>query len=332
MNKFKKIGRLYAVAKLIGIFLILFAIVAVYVLININIDSTSMLKTYMSLSTSQYNSNIDRKYSFVSSYTAVTGDIQLAMAMGYTEDQAKVMASYGTPSDYMSAGSYAGTGFDFAGTIREQAEQLKTNPAYNNAHYQNKLVVVNINGRDFAYESQSSGAWSSYAPDSSTVSGAGCFWYASCAMVGAIKGEVYTIEQMCADNGTPVVTDSYGMFVPAVSSSYPFDDLGGSVPRLNQILSNGGTGASATEVLSIDWSKLSSGHCGYIIYATSDSGSSTMLYSTGGAGAHWTAVVGISNYGNAIVLCNGSRGGGSSGTEVPIDQFASLKYIYEVTW
>lgn len=325
-----KLAKYYRMFQLAKIIFAVLSVVATYLLISIGIDSAKILKTYMSMSTTQRDSNVDRKYTFVSSYTMVTGDIQFALGMGYTEEQAERFKNGGGDTDTKPPGTdWSG----LTGNVAEQANKLKTQAGYNNSYYSSYLRIVTVNGRDFAYESQSGAAWGTYKPNEKTVTGAGCFWYASCAAVGAIKNSVYTIEQMCSDLGHPVVADGNGVFRPATSGDYAFDSLAGSPTRLQKILDAAGTGATVKTVSTVDKNKLSAGRTIYVIYATGAAGSSTKLYnSSNDAKAHWTTVIGVTDTGNASVLCNSSRGGGESGTEIEFKEFNSLAICYEVTW
>lgn len=61
------------------------------------------------------------------------------------------------------------------GDIQNQINELQTDSKYNTSHYSKMLRTQEYNGVTYAYESQSSGAWSSYKPSQSTMTSAGFF-------------------------------------------------------------------------------------------------------------------------------------------------------------
>lgn len=302
-----------AIIKIIGILMV---IMVAYLIIDFG-NASSIIDKYESLKPNS-NSGFSKSLQFLETYTKSTGDVTLALSKGMSEEEANEIASGGTLQN--GGAPLFDTQFKSA-DLRSQIEMLTTDTGYNNTYYESKLKLYTVGNTTFAWESQSNGAWSSFKPSSATMAGKGCFYYACSALVGAKLGKVYTIEQCLTDLGGIVTTDSGGTFVV---NPTPISDLNGSINQLNKILQKSGIGASATSVSGIDSSKLSNGEAMYIIYATKDVGSSKELYSPGGEGAHWTAVVGVEN-GSYIVLGNGDRS-----VLQPPGEFNDLKYIFEV--
>lgn len=298
-----------------------FIIICIYLMVGSG-DSASILKSYDAVKPDS-TSGFSKQLQFLQSYTQTTQDTSLAQAVGMSKEDAEELASGSELLNEAGDGTTDTSNFS-ALSLSDQVEALKTDSTYNNSYYSRYLKQATIDGHDFVWESQpgkNEGAWLGYAPGTDSVAKSGCFLYASAALVGAEMGKVYTIENMITDLGGTVTVDSSGVF--RVSNS-PLTNIGGDLSKLNKILSSSGCGKTATSVSSIDESKLRNGTM-YVIYATKANGSSTKLYSTGGQGMHWTAVVGVSSSGKYIVLGNGSRG-----TEIDASEFYNLKYIWEV--
>jgi hypothetical protein len=296
------------------ILLIAFIILTVYLLIDSG-SHGDLIKSYDAVKPDS-TAGFSKTLQFLKTYTQTTGDLSVAMATGMSSEDAEELANGNNNNNSNNNNNFSTL------SLAEQVTALKTESGYNNSYYTNYLKQVSIDGHDYVWESQRTGAWSSFAPNGDSVASAGCFLYASAALVGAEMGRVYTIENLLTDLGGTVTTDASGMFT--VSNS-PISRVGGDISTLNRILSSSGCGKTATTVSSIDGNKLANGTM-YLIYATRANGSSTNLYSTSSSwGAHWTAVVGVSSSSKYIVLCNGSR-------EIEWDssEFHDLKYIWEV--
>lgn len=297
--------------KVLWVFVIVLVPIMFYLIIDVG-SAGEIFKLYESMKPDS-SSNYSKSMIFLSSYTRETGDTSLAVSVGIPEDEVWSVLPNGDQSTPFN-NHFNSQAFD------EQVRLLKEDRSYNNSYYSTMLIVKEVDGVKYAYENQTTGAWTSYSPGSSSMSGYGCFYYASAALVGAEKGSVYTIEQLLTDLGGTVTVNSNGSFVVNPS---PISNLNGSIGQLNTILNAAGTGKSASVVNSIDESKLASGTM-YIIYATAAAGSSTNLYNPNSAGMHWTAVVGVSGN-DYIVLGNGGRGHLINKTE-----FYSLAHIFEV--
>lgn len=316
---------------LVTIFTIIFCILLVYMIVDFGGDAKDILSMYKVVDGSK--DEFPKQLQFMKEYIRVTGDISIALNTGLTPEEVEYIMgdedSGWSPGGGSGGGSGEGNSGNFDSnftslSLSEQLNKLKENEGFNNIHYKKMLNKVTIDNHDFAYETQSDseGGWTSFKPSDYTMGKAGCFYYASAALVGAIKGQVYTVEQVLKDLGCNVTWDSNGVF--KVNNNRNVSSLAGSPTKLNQILTAAGTGKSATAVPSIDPSKLANGTM-YLIYATKETRSSTKLYSSSSRfGSHWTAVVGISD-GQYIVLCNGKRG-----TLIDSSEFYNLKCIYEV--
>lgn len=294
-----------------------FIVICIYLMIGSG-SSMSILKSYDAVKPDS-TSGFSKQLQFVESYTRVTQDTTLAQRLGISEEDAEAMAQGSTTQGGNGIGDYSNFG---TLSLSDQVSKLqKQDGGFNYTYYQKYLKSYNYNNHEFVWESQSGEAWNSFKPSSASMRGAGCFFYATAALVGAENGKVYTIENLLTDLGGTVSYDASGVFI--VTNS-PISDLDGSIDLLNKILSKSGCGKTAKVVSSIDESKLANGAM-YLIYATKKAGSSTNLYSVNGAGSHWTAVVGITKEGKYIVLGNGDRS-----VELDSSSFNSLAHIFEV--
>lgn len=304
------------------VIVLIFIITCVYLMVG-SVSSKGILKSYNAVKPDS-SSGFSKTLLFLQSYTQSTGDTSLAIKKGMSEEDAKEIANGGTVVD---SGDGNTTGVDYSNfstlSLSDQISELqKSNGGFNYTYYKNYLNTYTYNNHEFVWETQSaSGPWGSFTPNSKSMGEAGCFFYASAALVGAEKGKVYTVENLLTDLGATVSYDASGVFI--VNNS-PLKTLDGSVDLLNKILSNSGCGKTVKDVSSIDESKLANGTM-YIIHATKKTGSSTKLYSTSGAGMHWTAIVGITKDGKYMVLGNGKRG-----VEIDSSNFSNLNHIYEV--
>lgn len=305
------------------VIVLVFVVTSVYLMIG-SASSKSILKSYNTVKPDS-SSGFSKTLLFLQSYTQATGDTSLAIKKGMSEEDAEEIAKGGTANDAGDGNNNTGVDHSNFGalSLSDQISELqKSDGGFNYTYYKNYLKTYTYDSHEFVWESQSaSGPWGSFTPKSKSLGKAGCFFYASAALVGAEKGKVYTVENLLTDLGATVSYDASGVFV--VNNS-PIKDLSGSVGLLNKILSSSECGKTAKDVSSIDSSKLVNGTM-YIIHAKGSVGSSTKLYSTGGAGEHWTAVVGITKDGKYLVLGNGSRG-----VEIDSSNFNKLNHIYEV--
>lgn len=305
------------------VIVLIFIVTSVYLMIG-SASSKSILIAYNAVKPDSA-SDFSKTLLFLQSYTQTTGDTSLAIKKGMSEEDAEEIAKGGTANDPGDGSTTAGVDNSNFGalSLSDQISELqKSDGGFNYTYYKNYLKTYTYDNHEFVWESQSaSGPWGSFTPKSKSLGKAGCFFYATAALVGAEKGKVYTIENLLTDLGATVSYDASGVFV--VNNS-PIKDLSGSVGLLNKILSNSGCGKTAKDVSSINESKLANGTM-YIIHAKGSIGSSTKLYSTGGDGEHWTAVVGITKDGKYLVLGNGSRG-----VEIDSSNFNKLNHIYEV--
>lgn len=305
------------------VIVLIFTVTSVYLMIG-SASSKSILIAYNAVKPDSA-SGFSKTLLFLQSYTQITGDTSLAIKKGMSEEDAEEIAKGETANNAGDGNTNASVDHSNFGTLSlsDQISELqKPDGGLNYTYYKKYLKTYTYDNHEFVYESQvSTGPWGSFVPKSKSMGKAGCFFYASAALVGAEKGKVYTVENLLTDLGATVSYDTSGVFV--VNNS-PIKDLSGSVDLLNKILSSSGCGKTAKDVSSINESKLANGTM-YIIHAKGSVGSSTELYSTGGAGEHWTAVVGITKDGKYIVLCNGDRG-----AEIDSSNFSKLNHIYEV--
>ena len=86
----KKITRI-----VIAVIAIAIVVMCVYLLLPIGDAGRAVTDIYDSLTNNSSVNMVNRKHSFVSSYTYTTGDITLAMKMGYTKEQAEVLTGGG---------------------------------------------------------------------------------------------------------------------------------------------------------------------------------------------------------------------------------------------
>lgn len=224
------------------------------------------------------------------------------------------------------------------GDVAQVVNAYKTDSRYFNAYYSEKIQSVDIGGHTFAWDVQSSNgvaAWANYTPDESTMAGAGCFFYATAALIGAKQGTYYSLEQMVTNAGG-VVTVEGDVFKVANS---PWPNLAGSDTRLRQLLQQAGLNATVENVtpyksdgsINLDNAGLADGSVMYIQYqkadpATTSNPQLSSYHSDGNYFNHWTATVGTYN-GKYIVLGNGSRD-----SLVTSSAYHDIVYLYKVTF
>lgn len=318
------------------------------------------VKLYVSL-TPNARTGFDVGMRFIETYTRTTGDTTLALNKGVSEDTAKKWAENEDKINISLDSSYKVSG-DLSNLNLDEKYKVLTGAAsdgnlHNTTYYKQRLKKVTIDGHDYVFEQQGGVegdvGWGNYCINEEkkwvSVSQAGCFMYATAAAVGAIKEDVYTVEDLF--NQTPkgiVVYGEDGMFnvVSEQNRNVRLEDYGdccGTPDRLKLFLSGAGVTATVTNIDSNRVARmkegLSKGYV-YVIYATADASSSRELYTytDGGFNSHWTCVVanvqqqaGGTTEEKFVVLCNAYwEGGGGRSMFVSPDQFANLACCYEI--
>lgn len=318
--------------------------IMIYLLIDVG-SAAEVFKQYDSIKGGT-SSSFSRRLIFLNSYIQTTGDLSVGQTVGLSPDELEEMRQY---TGYGNSSS-VNTKFP-SGDIAEQIRQLKNNSSYNNTYYSKCIKEITVNGSILAWEKQERGAWSSFSPNEVSMSAAGCFYYATCALIGAKTGSIYTIEQLLTNMGGEVITSNSGEFTV---TRKPIANLSGSREQLQRCLNAAASynsaisGAVVSEVNkgvfeadASDGGELAKGSCMYIVYQRAHPAKASdcklSSYHAGSCGKcdtcngtgycnHWTAVVGKSD-GKCIVLGNGDRD-----YLVDVKEFKNITYYYKVTF
>lgn len=309
----------------------LLIVTLVYLMVDVG-SSGDVFSQYESVKGGK-SSSFSRRVIFLNSYIEATGDLSIANTVGLSSEEMQQLYSSG----YRNYLENVNTKFP-SGSVSEQINTLKTDPKYNNSYYSSYIRTVTLkDGSVLGWEEQTTrGAWSSYKPSSSSMASAGCFYYATCALIGAKKGDMYTIERLLNSLGGSVSVGGSGEFVV---SGKPITSLAGSDSQLSRCLAAAQINATVSIDSRLDESGLRNGSCMYIVYQyahPATSGNCTLSsYHSGacsdhpgekGYSNHWTAVVGMQDD-MFIVLGNGSRS-----HLQPSSAFVNISHYYKVTF
>lgn len=107
----------------ISFFTAVMFVTCMYFMVSMGGANKSILNAYTSVVADKSTSVITKRYSFVATYTYATGDISLALASGYTEDEAEVMKTTGVAGesgDDSSSSTEDGNGAPDLGSYSDQ--------------------------------------------------------------------------------------------------------------------------------------------------------------------------------------------------------------------
>lgn len=286
--------------------IILCAIVLLELMISSG-DAKEVYETYDSVKVDT-TSGTSKKLMFLQEYTRISGDTTLAISRGIDKDTAN---SWAAGHDGESEGGSGIIRPPVSGSWQQQLDTLAASNSTDAPHYNNQnFKIVSINGTEFIYESQNSQYPLTYGGNS-TVKDAGCFLFAMSAIVSNKSGQIVSVADMMAKNGSTVTfSDNYAYNYPSNSKF----NLNGSLSSARAILAMYSLDNGAEEIVNngsivagkdFHGSIKSAIDNGYCVLYYCHNGQGTLASSSGG-GNHWTVIVGYDSS-NYYFLCNGNR-------------------------
>ncbi len=192
-------------------------------------------------------------------------------------------------------------------------------------YYASDMKYVSINGTNVFYEIQhgGSGKWGIARPcNENSVCEAGCFCYAEAAVVSAITGEPYTLEQLFIDSGAKVTYEN-GYF-NLDNTNGLIRNMGRDLGQLQGVLDNAKIAAEVKDVSDYSVENIKDGLRDgktYVLryYHPNKSGESLK-------GGHSVALVGLDENDNIIVACSNV---GANRCSIISSSFSELQSNYE---
>lgn len=314
-------GKLHILQVALKVFIFYVLAICLYMVIG-SFGSEDMIQQYDAVTGTDSNSGFSKSLQFLETYTYITGDTSLAVAAGYSQEDATTMAQGGTTQTTGDGSSTSTTTTTTSAAVStlSQAEWesalASINPTDGSAVYYQigkGYKITTIDGKDYLCERQGD-YWTGVANCKSGGSGkpvskVACFMFACSNAASALNKQVYSIKDL-ANAG-------YGGDNPSVTWSTSDNKWTGNIPKVGQNPSYYSVVASTFDISLTDLrtgekyslsevydtitgdGNLNSGGC-YIIYGHGD------VLSSGsdgcGKGCHWLAVVGAGEDSNGKYL------------------------------
>ena len=187
--------------------------------------------------------------------------------------------------------------------------------------------VTTSDGKTYMYEVQSSAGpygGANTGDSANSIGRRGCYYYALAAALSAKSGHAYTVQDLISASGGSLKWNGNKLSMGGMNS------VGGNTNTASAGAADVGlTGvhhAGTTVSLNAINQGLKEGKV-YCVWSTNQTDPSYTLHYSGGAGMHWTAIVGRTESGNYIVLGNTSGQYEISPSDMP-KSFASYAEIY----